>query len=68
MPTNGPMVWLSNIWMWLTDLISGRARGSAENDKRTARQERIEAYHNEDPPETFNSPLFARRGLFASAD
>jgi fructose-1,6-bisphosphatase I/sedoheptulose-1,7-bisphosphatase len=30
--------------------------------------ERIEAYHHEDPPETFNSPLFARRGLFASTD
>ena len=52
MPTNGPMVWLSNIWMWLTDLISGRARGSAENDKRTARQERIEAYHKAHPPKT----------------
>jgi fructose-1,6-bisphosphatase I/sedoheptulose-1,7-bisphosphatase len=32
-----------------------------------ARQEveRIEAYHRDEPPETFDSPLFGKRGLFA---
>jgi hypothetical protein len=46
------MVWLSNLWMWLTDLLSGQARDSADNDERTARQERIEEYHKAHPPKT----------------
>jgi hypothetical protein len=45
MPSNGPLVWLSSMWLWLTDLISGRARQTAEDDERRARQARIDAYH-----------------------
>ena len=30
--------------------------------------ERIEAYHREEPHETYRSPLFGKRGLFAVAD
>jgi fructose-1,6-bisphosphatase I/sedoheptulose-1,7-bisphosphatase len=30
--------------------------------------ERIERYHDEEPQDTFRSPLFGKRGLFASAD
>ena len=30
--------------------------------------ERIEGYHHEEPPDTYSSPLFGRRGLFAEAD
>lgn len=52
MPTNGPMIWLSNMWTWLTDLISGRARNTAENDERVARQKRIEEHHRTHPPTT----------------
>jgi fructose-1,6-bisphosphatase I/sedoheptulose-1,7-bisphosphatase len=29
---------------------------------------RIEGYHRDDPPETYSSPLFGKRGLFAAAD
>ena len=29
---------------------------------------RIEAYHAEEPPDTYSSPLFGKRGLFAFAD
>lgn len=29
---------------------------------------RIEGYHREEPRETYNSPLFGKRGLFAAAD
>ncbi len=36
--------------------------GSAEEVKR------IEGYHHEPPPDTYRSPLFAERGLFASFD
>lgn len=50
MPTNGAMIWLSNMWAWLTDLVSGRNRESAQNDERTARQQRIEAHHRAHPP------------------
>ena len=28
--------------------------------------ERIEAYHRDEPPETYSSPLFGKRGLFAT--
>jgi fructose-1,6-bisphosphatase I/sedoheptulose-1,7-bisphosphatase len=28
---------------------------------------RIESYHHEDPPDTYSSPLFGKRGLFAQA-
>jgi hypothetical protein len=52
MPSNGPLVWLSSVWIWLTDLISGRARNSAEKDDRLARQKRIEEYHRAHPPTT----------------
>ncbi|MBP6223460.1 MAG: class 1 fructose-bisphosphatase [Rhizobacter sp.] len=30
--------------------------------------ERIETYHREEPAETYSSPLFGKRGLFAAAD
>ena len=30
--------------------------------------ERIEGYHREEPQDTYHSPLFGRRGLFASVD
>jgi fructose-1,6-bisphosphatase I/sedoheptulose-1,7-bisphosphatase len=29
---------------------------------------RIEAYHAEEPADTYSSPLFGKRGLFALAD
>jgi fructose-1,6-bisphosphatase I/sedoheptulose-1,7-bisphosphatase len=30
--------------------------------------QRIEDYHHEEPPDTYVSPLFGRRGLFAQVD
>ncbi len=30
--------------------------------------DRIERYHHEEPPDTYDSPLFGRRGLFAQLD
>jgi fructose-1,6-bisphosphatase I / sedoheptulose-1,7-bisphosphatase len=33
-----------------------------------AEVERIEGYHREEPHDTYSSPLFGRRGLFAQAD
>jgi fructose-1,6-bisphosphatase I / sedoheptulose-1,7-bisphosphatase len=32
-----------------------------------AEVERIESYHREEPPDTYQAPLFGRRGLFAEA-
>ena len=34
----------------------------------SAEVERIEAYHHEEPQDTYSSPLFGRRGLFAQVD
>jgi fructose-1,6-bisphosphatase I/sedoheptulose-1,7-bisphosphatase len=33
-----------------------------------AEVERIERYHADEPPDTYSSPLFGRRGLFAAVD
>jgi hypothetical protein len=50
MPSNAAMIWLSNIWEWLTDTFSRRHRESAEGDERVARQQRVQAHHERHPP------------------
>jgi hypothetical protein len=50
MPSNGAMIWLSNIWEWLADTFSRRHRESAERDERTARRQRIQAHDQAHPP------------------
>jgi len=34
----------------------------------SAEVDRIQAYHHEEPPDTYSSPLFGRRGLFETID